>query len=168
MATKIPPQLVWTVERLVLQPDDQVLEIGCGHGIAVSLICEKLSSGKITAIDQSEKMIERAKHRNQRCIASGRAEFQSVSLYEVNFTGQQFNKIFAVNVNVFWLKPARELRVIKQILMPEGVLYLVYEPPTASKTQEIADSVSLNLRQNGYSIKEVLFNAPCVCIMASL
>src|SRR5690349_16095401 len=108
MATKIPQRLLWAVEVLAVQPDDQILEIGCGQGVAVSLICEKLGVGKMTAIDQSEKMIETAKHRNQRCVALGRAVFHTVSLGEANFTSGQFNKIFAVNVNVFWLNPAQE------------------------------------------------------------
>jgi protein-L-isoaspartate O-methyltransferase len=30
------------IERMKVRPDDRVLEIGCGHGIAASLICERL------------------------------------------------------------------------------------------------------------------------------
>lgn len=168
MAAKIPQRLLWAVETLAVQPDDHILEIGCGQGVAVSLICEKLSSGKITAIDQSEKMIAIAGKRNQNAIASGRAVFHTSALHEVDFAGQQFNKIFAVNINVFWLKPSQELSVIKKLLMPSGILYLIYEPPTVNKIQEIADKVTNNLRIHDFSIKEVLFKPYGVCITASL
>jgi len=168
MAAKIPQRLLWAVETLAVQPDDHILEIGCGQGVAVSLICEKLSSGKITAIDQSEKMIAIAGKRNQNGIASGRAVFHTRALHEVDFAGQQFNKIFAVNINVFWLKPSQELSVIKKLLMPSGVLYLIYEPPVVNKIQEIADKVTNNLRIHDFSIKEVLFKPYGVCITASL
>jgi SAM-dependent methyltransferase len=167
MATKIPQRLLWAVEVLAVQPDDQILEIGCGHGVAVSLICEKLGVGKITAIDQSEKMIETAKHRNKRCVALGRAVFHTVSLREANFPSGQFNKIFAVNVNVFWLNPAQELSVLKKLLLPTGILYLFYEPPTASKSTEIAEKVTRNFQNHGFSMKETLFNDDGVCIVAS-
>lgn len=166
MTTKIPERLSWAVEVLAVQPDEQLLEIGCGSGIAVSLICQQLTTGKITAVDQSSKMVAAAIQRNQNCVAAGRAAFHTSALS--NFTGQPFHKIFAVNVNVFWLKPAHELRVIKNLLLPEGSLYLFYEPPSASKIPEIADKLAAHLRVGDFSIKATLFKSFGVCVIASL
>ncbi len=55
----------WAVETLHIHPDDHILEIGCGHGIAVSLIAPELKSGSITAIDISKVMIDKAMKRNE-------------------------------------------------------------------------------------------------------
>ena len=41
------------VERMKIQPGDVVLEIGCGHGVAASYICERLRSGRLLAVDRS-------------------------------------------------------------------------------------------------------------------
>ena len=35
MTTKVSDRIRWGVDTLDIQPDDQVLEIGCGHGVAV-------------------------------------------------------------------------------------------------------------------------------------
>lgn len=38
-------RLAWVVDSLDVQPGDRLLEIGCGHGVAVSLIGEKADLG---------------------------------------------------------------------------------------------------------------------------
>jgi ubiquinone/menaquinone biosynthesis C-methylase UbiE len=42
---------------------ERLLEIGCGQGLAVSLLCESASIGSITAIDRSKPMIDQAVRR---------------------------------------------------------------------------------------------------------
>ena len=65
MAGKASERFVWAVDTLEVRPADRLLEIGCGHGVAVSLVCERLTTGTITAIDRSPKMIEMATRRNR-------------------------------------------------------------------------------------------------------
>ncbi len=156
MAQKIAERLQWAVETLAVAPIDHLLEIGCGHGLAVSLICEKLTSGTITAIDRSEKMINLASKRNRTHVSSGKARFQSATLDEANFGNDQFDKIFAVRVNLFSQQPAKQLEIIKNHLKPKGKLYLFDQPPVPNKSQQLVESVSKTLRDHGFSIQEVL------------
>src|SRR5918992_1541675 len=65
MAGKASERFVWAVDTLEVCPADRLLEVGCGHGVAVSLVCERLTTGTITAIDRSPKMIEMATRRNR-------------------------------------------------------------------------------------------------------
>ena len=170
MAKRIPDRLNWAVQVLAVDPADRLLEIGCGTGVAVSLICQKLVSGKIFAVDQSEAMIKKATSANLQHIASGRAAFQTVSLAEAEFGNERFNKIFAVNVNVFWQQPTRELEIIESLLNGQGILYLFYEPPLVSKAGEIVNKLTRVLPDNGFTVIDVLSKdlkpVPVVCVIA--
>lgn len=86
------------VEELDIQPGDRVLELGCGHGVAASFICDKLGpSGHITAIDRSPKMIDAASSRNAEHVAAGRATFLCTAFEEAHFGDQRFNKVFGIH-----------------------------------------------------------------------
>jgi ubiquinone/menaquinone biosynthesis C-methylase UbiE len=101
VADAVPLRLLWAVERLSIEPDDHLLEIGCGSGVAVSLICDRLGDGTITAIDRSPVMVERTAKRNEQYVASGKATIQLGELEDLELPDESFTKIFAVNVNCF-------------------------------------------------------------------
>lgn len=43
------------IDSMKIRSTDRILEIGCGHGVAATLICEKLDSGRYVAIERSKK-----------------------------------------------------------------------------------------------------------------
>lgn len=156
-ADKVPQRLVWAVEMLDVQPNDQVLEIGCGYGVAVALVCEKLMNGRVTAIDRSPVMVEKTSARNREHIESRRATVRTTELSTADFGDQRFNKVFAVNLNLFWTRPALELNLIRDVLTSEGELYLFYQPPTTSMARDTTERVGKNLQDHGFSVRrEVL------------
>ena len=117
------------VDQLDIRPDDRVLEIGCGHGVAVSLVCEKLDGGHITAIDRSAKMIDAAARRNARYVATGTAEFLVAALEEADLGDRRFDRIFAVRVGLFHREPARARALAERWLAPGGVLLSAFDAP---------------------------------------
>jgi SAM-dependent methyltransferase len=155
MAAKVPARIAWAVELLAIDPNDQILEIGCGPGVAISLICERLEGGKVTAIDRSPIMIGRAAKRNAACIDAGKAELHPIALADAEFGGVRFDKIFAVSVNVFWLQPRKELAAVRRLLAEQGRLYLFYQPFAPNGAQEVIAKVQKNLVENGFAVADV-------------
>ncbi|GLH96585.1 SAM-dependent methyltransferase [Phytohabitans aurantiacus] len=147
----IPERIRWAVETLGIRPTDRILEIGCGRGSAVSLICERLDGGRVTAIDRSITAVKQAEQRNEANVTAGKVVFQAAPLDTANLEGERFDKVFAVNVNLFWVRSsARELDIVRRLLKPGGAMYLFYEPPDASRAAAIADRIAPFLTEHGF------------------
>src|SRR5918995_4448614 len=111
------------VEQLDLRPDDRVLEIGCGHGVAATYVCERLEGGHLTAIDRSPKMIEAARRRNAAHVEAGRAEFLVARLEDLDLGDRRFDKIFAVRVGLFHRDPNCARSIVEAWLAPGGSVF---------------------------------------------
>jgi ubiquinone/menaquinone biosynthesis C-methylase UbiE len=125
----VSERLQSVVERLDVRPDDRVLEIGCGHGVAATFVCERLDGGRLTAIDRSAKMIAAAARRNAEHVAAGRAEFLVMRLEELDLGERRFDLVFAVRVGLFHREPARARALVEPYLAPGGRILSVFDPP---------------------------------------
>jgi ubiquinone/menaquinone biosynthesis C-methylase UbiE len=117
------------VEQLDIRPDDRVLEIGCGHGIAATLVCERLDEGRLLAVDRSPKMIEAATRRNATHVEAGKAEFLVAALEDADLGDRRFDKIFAVRVGLFHRDPTRARRLAARWLAPGGAIFAFFDEP---------------------------------------
>jgi SAM-dependent methyltransferase len=126
LAGKASKRLRWTVDVLDVAPDDRILEVGCGHGVAVSLVCERLGDGRITAIDRSAKMIAMAARRNR--AHAGKARFIAASLEDADLGDEIYDKVFAVHVAALH-DPGKPLETVRSRLIPGGLVYLFSQAP---------------------------------------
>ena len=152
VADKVPARVAWAVDLLDVHPDDQILEFGCGPGVAVGLVCERLGGGQITAIDRSTTAIERTRARNYTHIAAGRAVVQKTELAAFDGDEPMFDKAFAVNVNAFWTTNAEaECAVLRRVLRPDGVVRLVYGGPAPGTARDVGPTVAATFERNGFA-----------------
>lgn len=118
------------VDGLGLSPDDRVLEIGCGHGVAATFVCERLEGGHLCAIDRSEKMIAAASRRNAAHVEAGRAEFLVRRLEDLDLGDRRFDVVFAVRVRLFHVHPDRAHRLVEPWLAPGATVRAFYDGPS--------------------------------------
>jgi cyclopropane fatty-acyl-phospholipid synthase-like methyltransferase len=117
------------VEALEVRPNDDILEIGCGHGVAATFICQKLKGGRLLAIDKSKKMIDAAVRRNKEYIEAGKAEFHLADAMKFDPGRQRFDKILAVRVGLLHRDEDQARRHLEKWLKSRGKILLVYDEP---------------------------------------
>lgn len=141
-----------------MQPDDRVLEIGCGHGVAVTSICEKLSApGHVTALDRSAKMIAAARARNADAARRGIADFVTAELASAELENSYYDKVLGIHVPVFARgDPASEFAALRACLAPDGQVFLSYQPLQASTMPSVIERVSAAATGNGFDVDDVV------------
>ena len=120
---QIPPRLMWAVDLMDPQPGDNILEIGCGAGAGAELICARLTTGKLFAIDRSESGVDRTRRRNQKYVDAGRLTVRQIDLATLRVPVKRLHKVFAFNVNLFWVRAcADEVALLHERVLPGGAV----------------------------------------------
>ena len=114
----------WVVELLELSPDDRVLDVGCGPGVALELMLPHLSSGLAAGVDPSEVMLLQAAGRNKAAVRAGKLELRLGDAGHLPFPDVHFSKACAIHSVYFWQPLDRGLRELHRVLQPGGRLVL--------------------------------------------
>src|SRR5262245_1742561 len=124
MAVKNAKMNEFAVEMLDIQPDDQALEIGFGHGRTIRMIAERAEAGFVAGVDLSDVMLRQATRYNLDLIVSGRVELCQGSVANLPYEYGRFTRALAVNNYQFW--PNAELNLVEiQRVMREGGLLVI-------------------------------------------
>ncbi|MEV0713801.1 class I SAM-dependent methyltransferase [Asanoa sp. NPDC050611] len=158
----------WSVDQVDPGSDERIMEIGCGGGTAAALVCGRLVTGSLTAIDRSLTAVRRTLARNGSCVESGR-----LTVLQAPFTfdgvGELggFDKIFSINVNLFWTSPAREeLALLRRLLVPGGAMFACWgRGPTPGRSDEIAARTAARFSDAGFETS-VISSAGLQCVRA--
>lgn len=86
---------VWLINLLDIKPNDTVLEIGFGPGIAIGQMADLGLGRQICGIDYSPEMLQQATARNMEAIKSGRVDLRFGSVEHLPFRDNTFDKVFA-------------------------------------------------------------------------
>ena len=165
-------RLRWAVDRLDVQPGDRVLELGCGHGVALTLIAERLTTGCVVGIDRSAKMVAAARARTAEHVAAGRVEVVDGAVHEADLGDRRFDKVLAVHFPPLLRgRPERDLALVRRHLAGHGALFAVVEPLDPAQADAAADDLAGRLAAQDLAVAEVIVQdvgaRRGVCVVAS-
>ena len=157
----IPARIRWAVDFMDVQPNDHILEIGCGPGAGAELICSRLTTGKLFAIDRSESGVDRTKRRCQKYIDAGRLTVRQIDLATLRLPVKRLNKVFAFNVNLFWAREAAdEVALLHERVLPGGTVNIFYEATRREQVPEMIEKTGRVLANAGFRVSVVDSTTP--------
>jgi len=148
----VPDRVRWAVEVIAPRQDDRILELGCGPGVAAALVCERLTTGHLLAVDRSPVAVGRTSQRNAVHVAAGRLTVRQTTVADLTAGAVgDLDRAFAINVNVFWTGDAgRELAALHRVLRPGGELFVLYGTGPAG-SRPVTPAVAKTLAANGFT-----------------
>lgn len=159
MASETVGENAMALKLLELQPDDQVLEIGFGHGRTLTRAAEILQDGLVAGVDPSEEMLKVATRHNKSLILQGRIELKLGDSRRIPYEDHRFSKVYSVHTIYFWSEPIKGLQEIRRVMRKDGRFVLGLRPkdekalaefPASVYTFYTAHQVQLLLRRAGF------------------
>ncbi len=128
MARQHGPENIWTISQLDLAPDDEILEIGFGPGLAIAAATRRLPGGTITGIDFAPAMAAAARARNAAAVAEGQVRLICGEATHLPLASTRFDAAYAIHSVYFWPDPAAALAELARVLKPAGRIALTILP----------------------------------------
>ena len=163
----------WAVALLDVQPQDHILEIGFGPGLAIRELARRATDGFVLGIDHSEVMVRQAAIRNRAEVEQGRVELRLGSELDLRDFREMFDKALAVNNFGMWPDPEARLKDLRGALRRCGRVAIVSQPrclcASAATTERVAEEAAGRLRDAGFvSLHRETLNLrpPVACVLA--
>ena len=138
---------VWAVGLLDVQPDDRVLEIGFGPGVAIAELARRTPRGLVCGIDHSEVMVRQATRRNAAAARAGRVDLRLGSVAQLPADVEPFDKVLAVNNAMMWDDPVQRLRDLRALMRPGGRIAIALQPRGPGASDETADRAAVEISE---------------------
>ena len=149
-----------TLQRLKLQPDDRVLDVGFGGGFLLGKILPWVPQGFLAGVDISPAMVNFCEKRYRTHIQSKKLELHLGSAEYLPFPADRFTKVCSVNSIFYWPDAPRAIAEFFRVLQTEGLLVLCFTSKESLASRSFAkkdlmlfeqDEVAEMMKSAGFS-----------------
>jgi len=117
------PLIELTIDTMQLSNGESVLEIGFGSGSFFEKLSNRADDLRVSGIDYSPEMVEKAREGNRSLVDSGNLRLKQADSRNIPFPDNSFDKVFCNMVVYFWDRPEEHLEEVRRVLKPEGLFY---------------------------------------------
>jgi phosphatidylethanolamine/phosphatidyl-N-methylethanolamine N-methyltransferase len=110
------------IEALGCKPGERVLEVGVGTGLSLPMYP---ASVRVTGIDLSREMLERARTRVARRQLANVEDLLEMDAEAMDFPDASFDKVVAMYVVSVTDRPAQLLHELQRVCKPGGDIFIV-------------------------------------------
>lgn len=153
-AGALAPRFAWMDRTLRLPPDARVLEVGCGHGLALPLIARRVPHGRVLGIDRSATMTAAAGRRNADAIAAGQVDVCTAALADLPRTSGPFTHVVAMNVRGFAVAPFHDVARLRELVEADGEVWLYYDGPGRAQATSFRTHAARALEDGGWTVRD--------------
>ncbi len=115
-------KLAYITDLLELSDGMEILDVGTGTGIMIPFYLDRMSGGRITAIDYSPAMIEIAKAKHPE---SERLSYRTMDLYDLD-EQHVYDRVVCYSCFPHFPDPMKALKVLSRTLKPSGTLCIAH------------------------------------------
>jgi ubiquinone/menaquinone biosynthesis C-methylase UbiE len=130
------------LDALRLEPDDFLLDAGCGGGAFLRRVLE--TGCRAAGVDHSRTMVRLARETNADAVATGQVRVVHGSVEELPFRDGEFTAISCLVAFLFFERPVQALREMRRVLdRDRGRLAIFTIPPELKGTPAAPYPVSV-------------------------
>jgi SAM-dependent methyltransferase len=148
-------RLTWTAALVDPRPGERVLEVGCGHGVLLSLLAARPDVGTVVGVDRSPAMGAAAAGRNQAAVTAGRVRLQVARFTDADLADESADVVVSFNVRAFWTPPAPEWDVVARVLAPGGRVVVAFSLMAPEAGEPIVRAVRELAGARGFALTTV-------------
>ncbi len=151
------------IEMLDVRPDDKVLEVGFGPGVAIQLLLHRVPAGSVAGIDYSQEMVRQATARNAAALRNRRVDLRYGSVERLPFADEMFDKALAINSMQTWPDARAGLREIQRVLKHGANVGLGFTVNSGQPKEGVVES----LTAAGFAQARIVDRSKLFCAIAT-